>query len=440
MLIIENGAGAPGPERVDLVWATRDGTVLHDGPVLGKEARTFEAGARLGSIWIEFATEARGSERIAIVTGFVEDEVVSQGATRAVLQGGGKWLVRLTPGRLADRDFDRFPDEVDGCPDHRGMMCPSAKPQDAGSADASGDGVEAEHELDAVPEAMLSDVALDTAGGDTGIDGAVVDGDAGDDARPSPTLPPTPTGVVASPEAESVRLSWSPHEAALSYTIKRRLDAGHATIATVGAPPFVDTTAPPGARACYVVVASNVFGDSAPSDEACATPAPPARIHLTPTDDTYASQRLPTTPMGGQAQVRVKRHRQSTVEREALLKFDIRGLTGPVKQARLRLFLESAPTYAVSDAAHVVEDLAWNEGALTWATRPAFGSQLATARLTELGRYYDWDVTAYLNTRLGMADAVAFGVRAVDLSDTIREYASKESPYVDRRPQLLVDR
>jgi hypothetical protein len=144
--------------------------------------------------------------------------------------------------------------------------------------------------------------------------------------------------------------------------------------------------------------------------------------------------------MGQQTLLKVKRHGDDRVEREAYLKFDVRGLAGPVRQARLRLFLEAGPPQQVSDAVHAVSDTGWTEQTLTWTARPATGAQLAGVRLTELGRHFEWDVTAHVNALLGRVDAIAFSVRAVDLSNDIREYSSKESPFPDRRPHLAIER
>jgi hypothetical protein len=88
-------------------------------------------------------------------------------------------------------------------------------------------------------------------------------------------LPSAPSGLTATPGANSVTLAWNAVTDAASYTVKRAASPGgpYTNLATgLTAPAFTDTTATAGTTNCYCVTASNLVGEGAASAEISAAP------------------------------------------------------------------------------------------------------------------------------------------------------------------------
>jgi fibronectin type 3 domain-containing protein/beta-lactamase superfamily II metal-dependent hydrolase/predicted extracellular nuclease len=95
----------------------------------------------------------------------------------------------------------------------------------------------------------------------------------------TPTVPPAPASLVATPGNNTVGLTWDTTPTATSYNVKRGTAPGgpYASIATGVVPAnYNDNTAVNGTTYYYVVSASNAQGEGPDSNEASATPAPPA--------------------------------------------------------------------------------------------------------------------------------------------------------------------
>jgi hypothetical protein len=88
-------------------------------------------------------------------------------------------------------------------------------------------------------------------------------------------LPPTPTGLAATPAKGQVSLSWTASPGATGYQVKRATASGgpYTTIATPAATSYTDTGLVDYLTCYYVVSATNSVGDSANSTEVSATPA-----------------------------------------------------------------------------------------------------------------------------------------------------------------------
>jgi hypothetical protein len=99
-----------------------------------------------------------------------------------------------------------------------------------------------------------------------------------DFARIPETPPPAPSTLVATAGNAQVLLNWSASSGATSYTIKRSLvhGTGYANVTTgVTDVMFTDTGLQNGTPYYYVVTATGPGGESAPSNEASATPQGP---------------------------------------------------------------------------------------------------------------------------------------------------------------------
>jgi DNA/RNA endonuclease G (NUC1)/fibronectin type 3 domain-containing protein len=105
-----------------------------------------------------------------------------------------------------------------------------------------------------------------------------------------PPPPGAPTGLVATPGNAHVLLNWNAVGGATSYTVKRGTAPGGPYGTTFPAPAtsYDDVTAVNGTTYYYIVTANGPGGESAPSNEASATPLaappPPTGLNATPGD------------------------------------------------------------------------------------------------------------------------------------------------------------
>jgi hypothetical protein len=116
---------------------------------------------------------------------------------------------------------------------------------------------------------------------------------------------------------------------------------------------------------------------------------------------------------------------------ESSLRFSLRGLTGTVTRATLRLYASDGTT----NGPRVFLDTGsfWTEGGVTWGTRPVpGGAPLADKGAISSGTWVEYDVTSGVSGD-GMLDLVLVS----DSSDGTT-FASREHAREDLRPQLVV--
>lgn len=152
-----------------------------------------------------------------------------------------------------------------------------------------------------------------------------------------------------------------------------------------------------------------------------ATAAP---VVATPVADTYANVDAPRTNFGSAARLATDRSPSEVI----YLKFDIRGLTGEVASARLRLFVENGSTGS-GGALATTSRTGWSESTLTWETRPAVdGPALTTLPAATRGSWVEADVTSAITGN----GVVSFAISPTSHDGT--EYSSREG----RQPAQLV--
>jgi len=111
----------------------------------------------------------------------------------------------------------------------------------------------------------------------------------------SVTIPPVPSGLLASPGNAQVSLTWNGSNGATSYNVKRATTTGgpYTQVAAPTATGFTDTGLTNGTTYYYVVSALNTAGESSNSPQASATPAATAADVIITIDPTKT---MPISP------------------------------------------------------------------------------------------------------------------------------------------------
>jgi fibronectin type 3 domain-containing protein len=115
---------------------------------------------------------------------------------------------------------------------------------------------------------------------------------------------------------------------------------------------------------------------------------------------------------------------------ESYLRFNVAGVPGPVKSAKLRL----SATTATPDGpgVHAAASL-WTETAVTWSTRPARGvAPVADKAAIAAGATVEYDVKPLVTGN----GTVSFAL--VSTSAVAEDFASREFATATRRPQLII--
>ncbi|WP_157601370.1 DUF7594 domain-containing protein [Stigmatella aurantiaca] len=147
-------------------------------------------------------------------------------------------------------------------------------------------------------------------------------------------------------------------------------------------------------------------------------------LRFTPQADAHVQEAQPTANFGSAQVLEVDGSPRS----ETYLRFTLAGLTQPVVSAKLRLFSTNPSSHgpAVYAAAP-----AWNEGSVTWASRPSRqGAVVVTAGAVPLNAWVELDVTPLVsgNGTVSLA-LIPTGTDGAD-------FRSREA--VDRKPELVV--
>jgi hypothetical protein len=117
-------------------------------------------------------------------------------------------------------------------------------------------------------------------------------------------------------------------------------------------------------------------------------------LTFAPHADATVRQSAPNTAFGTNNILRLAGN-TAGANSDALLKFNVTGVTGTVLQARLRLYNEDIGPGTVT--VHATET-GWSETTVTWNTAPAALEALATLTNPPTGQYVEWDVTAQVQS------------------------------------------
>jgi hypothetical protein len=144
-----------------------------------------------------------------------------------------------------------------------------------------------------------------------------------------------------------------------------------------------------------------------------------------PVEDARVEGTAETQNFGGSSVLKV----DNSPQYQSFLRFEFKGLTGTVLGAKLRLYATDAT--ATGPAVYTTSDT-WQEGAVTYQTRPANQTWVSSAGPVSANSWVEWDVTSAVQGR----STVSFALSPTGDDGTV--FYSRESSSTALRPQLVV--
>jgi hypothetical protein len=146
-----------------------------------------------------------------------------------------------------------------------------------------------------------------------------------------------------------------------------------------------------------------------------------------PVADTYVDASQPGTTYGTNARIVADR-----TNREVLLRFDLSELSGPIRNATLRLHVANIGQARTFSGGRVdrVDDTTWSESGTSFENRPSIGAELVTLGEVSRTAWIEVPVTAAITT----GGLLTLGIRAPS-SDGVSFHSRESGTYA---PQLLI--
>jgi Bacterial Ig domain len=257
-------------------------------------------------------------------------------------------------------------------------------------------------------------------------------------APPSASLTsPAPDAVFAAPA--SITLSATAGDAD-GQVVRVDFYQGVTLLGSAAAAPYTWTVAnvPAGAYA---------FTATAIDDRGAAASSPAVSVkvesHRAPAADAYVRDGSSNAGRNfGTATTLVVKKGSSKLNRWSYLRFDTSVLPS-VSQVRLRLFgrLNETTSTVVTTSVYPVANTTWGETQITWNNKPASGAtRLASAVLdnqTTTERWYEWDVTAYVQQEKAAGrHVVTLVLKNDENSSPYDTFRSREA--TSQRPELVL--
>ena len=251
--------------------------------------------------------------------------------------------------------------------------------------------------------------------------------------QPLPNTPPAAQDVSASGTQGSL-VPWLP---AVSD------DDGDALTCTIAVPPTSGGAAVAGDCSSGTYTPGQAFtgtdsfvyrvSDGTDSDTGTVTvtiaPTPTTSLTFSPTDDATVWATKPDTNYGAEPMVEIDKGSQG-LDKQALLKFAVTGVSGSVTAAEIRLYVTNPSSSGGS--LRGVSDTTWSQATVTWRSKPAIdGALLSTAGAASFGSWVSFDVTS------AIAGNGLYSFAITPNSFDGVDYSSMEAQ--SNRPVLVVD-
>ncbi len=243
------------------------------------------------------------------------------------------------------------------------------------------------------------------------------------------TAPSPPTSLTATAaSSQKVNLAWTASNDDVGVSAYQIFRNG-TQIGTTSATSYADTTVQPVTTYSYTVIAADSSNNVSAASNTATVTTPPLEttLTITPTDDTYDAQDLPTSNFGSAARVIT----DGSPVRHTLLKFVVSGVNGrTVTSATLRL--SCADPSPAGGEFHAVTTNSWTEGTVTWNTEPAMNpTVLATLGKVSVGTTYQVDLSSLIK-----GDGT-YSIGSITANTDSAQYSSKEDA-AGTPPQLVV--
>lgn len=260
------------------------------------------------------------------------------------------------------------------------------------------------------------------------------------------SLPPDdPTSLLADPVSSSeIELQWSDNSLNEDgFKLERKSgdgeyeDIGKLSSNTTS---YIDQGLSDSTTFTYRVYAYNAEGNSAYTNEASATTFNNNSETFTygANEDTYVrGGESANLNFGSDVELQLKTGSKEDFFRRVLVKFDMRDKelgSNDIARAKLRLYAYRASTSVI--AASEIDDL-WTENVVTWATAPVSRKSISTAEVSTADRYYEWNVTAYVQSKLSLDSVISICVEDLIAANANVEFNSREAN--SNRPELVIN-
>ena len=155
---------------------------------------------------------------------------------------------------------------------------------------------------------------------------------------------------------------------------------------------------------------------------------------LNPSADAYVFGGATSTNYGADISLLVKKGTSSAFFRKSFVKFDLTtaGFTN-IQSAKVRLYASTVAAFSV--AAYQTTD-SWTETGITYTTAPATGTLIKTVSVTTAGTWYEWDVTAYVQSQYSGDKIVSLVFNDASAANLQISFDSKEGT---NKPQLVIN-
>jgi hypothetical protein len=172
------------------------------------------------------------------------------------------------------------------------------------------------------------------------------------------------------------------------------------------------------------------------------TPLPQAYTLAPAADATVRGGNNANTNYGAATTLEVRLSSNSNNTRNAHIKFDTSSVpAGATVSAKIRLYGAPSSSGNIGVSAYSVANTAWAENTITFNTAPASGTT-ALGNVTvssTTAQYYEWDITAYVNSeRAAGRNVISIAFKSPASTTVAFNASSKEA--ASNRPQLVVVR